>query len=618
MNWKSVGVLLLGCLAVLFLAASPASAQCVVNYSHYAMTPAFVGPFTSWVNLNAEGLTERPSDIVISGAGCFTTDSTLEIQYNAVMSVPTSISISDRGTYWDFYDSSDSMSIDSVTVTQPLSSSGYVTKIQIHINLGTVNPTAEVIIKNLRFDVTGTTGTGFQSVADGTALNAYVGTTNPTSTLAPFEVGLVLKTIALGTSLDPGPAWYIDPGWGFEDGVCPFSVTFCGYPNKGGTNGGFLIHRATFQFSTNQAWTTDFPFRRVGETFAPYVNDPNNIGPTDFVLDVEDIPAGVTVAYPASLYVCGESGTTLVQWTASGTLSATGGSLQATYKTVYAATSVRNATLTVYTNNQLNPTPAPSSGCPLPNVIGVGVGDPSGNNADGNMTATLRIVMGPAVTGQFTGDDVQPSAVPRYLNYIGDATEPTREIIGNNGTPVEYFYLNPTETVLLYPYVTLVDGWNTGIEVGNTGNDGAVFGNPGQAGKLDVYFFPTVGTECPTCAPFEYTVAAGVGRGLDTNGNLQPGGDFADTLSDLVSQAGKPFLEGYLIIVAHFNFGHGASMILNPSTESTAIPALVLGGHCSYNPNVAPMNPTNGAPSFPACSSARQGDLTKLPEQLKM
>jgi len=596
MNWKRMAVSLTAGLAGLFLATIPASAQCTVKYSHSAMTSSFVGPFTSWVNLNAEGLTERPSDIVISGVGCFTTDSTLEIQYDAVMSIPTTIGLSDRGQYWDFYDKSDSMSIDTVSVTQPTSSSGLVTKIQIHINLGTVEPTAEVIIKNLRFDVTGTTGTGYQSVGDGSYLNAYVGTTNPSFTAAPFPVGYVLKTVVGGG--------VTDVGWGFEDGVCPFKL--CPYPNQGGTIG-YLLHQATWSFLTN-TWTTDFPFRYNGESFAPAVNDLLPIGATDLVVDVEDIPSGVTVTFPQHLYICG-SDSILDTWTATNSVGPqTGGHLATVYQTT--STSGHGGASLVVTTGM---SPSTSVGCP--NVIGVQVGNPSGNNADGNMQVDLRVVMGPALKAQFTGDDAQPTAVPRYLNNIA-ASRPTREIIGDaTGNPVQYFYLNPTQTVLLYPFVTSFSGWNTGIEVGNTGNDGAVFGNTGQAGKLDVYFFPTNGT------PFEYTVAAGVGRGLDAQGNLEAGGDFADSLTDLVAKAGQPFVEGYIIIVAHFNFGHGAAMVFNTSGAVTAVPALVLGGHCSYDygygydPNAQP--PAVNPLQFPACSSARQGDITKLPEQLK-
>jgi hypothetical protein len=164
--------------------------------------------------------------------------------------------------------------------------------------------------------------------------------------------------------------------------------------------------------------------------------------------------------------------------------------------------------------------------------------------------------------------------------------------------------------------VTTLSGWNTGIEVGNTGADGAIFGNTGQNGKLDFYFFPS------NAAPFTYTAKAGDGRGLDASGNLDAGGDFAITLTDLLTKAGKSTtFDGYIIVVAHFNFGHGAGMVFTANSNVAALPALVLGGHCSYNwggpldpnaqpPNIQPVRPY-------ACSSARQGDITKLPEQLE-
>ena len=608
MNWKRVAVSLAAGLAGLFLATIPASAQCNVAYSHYALTPAFQGPFTTALDLNAEGVTERSTDIVINGVGCFTAGSSLEISFNAVMSWPTAANFSaGQGTYWNFNDPSGAMNINSVTVVQPLSSAGYVTKIVIAINSGTVDPAAEVLLKNLRFDVTGSTGTKFAQVPNGATLNAYVDTTNPPTAALPFNVGNVLKTIYSSA---------VYPGWGFEDGICPF--THCPYPNKGGSGSpGYLLWQAEWTMTTNPAWTLDFPFRYVGEGYTTTLNvlDPNYIGQTDLVVDIEDIPSGVTVTLPQNLYICNSEGGVLDLWTAANSVGPqTGGGISTIYKTE--STTIGSATLAVWTGYAASTTVCS-------NVIGVVVNDPSGNNADGNMQADLRVVMGPAAVSQFTGDDVQPTAIPRYLNNIA-ASNPTREIIGDVlGNPIQYFYLNPTETVLLYPYVTNLDGWNTGIEVGNTGNDGAVFGNTGQNGALDFYFFPTAvssssGTPfaCTTSTLSNALPACTVGRGLDANGALDAGGDYAVTLSVLLGGAKYTGnFDGYIIVVAHFNFGHGVGMFFDTNGSFGSAPALVLGGHCSYNYNNAQPLIT-GAPSWPACSSARQGDITKLPERL--
>src|SRR5271170_1744219 len=135
MNWKRIAVSLAAGLAGLFLATSPASAQCTAHYSAGAITPSFVGPFTSYLDLNAEGITERSADIVINGVGCFTAGSTLEISFNAVMSVPNAAAFAaGQGIYWNFNDNSGALNINPVSVVYPLSSGGYVTKILIPVN----------------------------------------------------------------------------------------------------------------------------------------------------------------------------------------------------------------------------------------------------------------------------------------------------------------------------------------------------------------------------------------------------------------------------------------------------------------------------------------------------
>jgi len=104
---------------------------------------------------------------------------------------------------------------------------------------------------------------------------------------------------------------------------------------------------------------------------------------------------------------------------------------------------------------------------------------------------------------------------------------------------------------------------------------------------------------------------------------LAAGGDFADTLNSLLSSAGHAGnFDGYVIVVAHFNFGHGTSLFFDTTGSNTAVPALILGGHCDYNWGYTYPDPTAQPPNInplqgPACSSARQGDITKLPERLE-
>ena len=619
MNVKRLAVALLCCFAIFFLAASQASAQCSVKFLNQRIVP----------DLNAEGIYERAADIVISGPLCFTNQEILTVSYNAIMTLPTKIGPGNKGTYWDITDASETLTLDAVnpvTVTQGIDPSGTVTVIEISIDKGSTDPTASIILENLRFDVTGSTCKALvpscQMVPDGQYLDAYVGAAEwPTQ--GPFHIGYVKKTIAAAA---------VQVGWGFEDGVCPFPG-YCGYPNKGATTAS-LIQQGIWAFLTNPAWSTDFPFRRSTADGDPSPNaaDPNQIGPTDLVVDVENIMSGVTVTVPNALVACTGGGdaplSALATWTwIGGDKSKTGGNLVAIYRTTQSTRTNPTELVVFTTNGPADPGCDAYSTYPLISVV---VGNPSGNSADGTMEAYLRVVMGPSLVSAFPGDDVQPGAVPAYLTSVSATGHPTRAILGDTDPEYQpYFFLNPTETVILFPYVTNIDGWQTGIEIGDTGLDTPVFGNSGQNGKLDFYFFPNnpaggAGT------PFNFTLAKGdgvAGADLDASSNLEAGSTFAGVLSTILSNHGHGGnFVGYIIVVAHFNYGHGAGMIFNTAGDITAIPSLILGGRCSYNPNVSTTPPVLGTGSPvtfgiyepPACSSARQGDLTKLPERLVM
>lgn len=603
MNWKRLIPWMAASLFCLVLGARPASAQCKITWN---------SPFTGPIDLNAEGLVERSADVVISSASavaqtCFVTGNDVAVQWNAWMTLPVvSSAIPSAGTpistnYFTIHDASDTLGID-VTGFAVNVATGLATDIEINVETGTLDVGATVVLKNLRFDLTGTVLAGSQKVPDGTALDATLSWTVPPGTYANLNVGNSKRTVntrrhAVDTE-----------GFGYADGVCPFAAPICVYPNVGGETNA-LVLQSFWDFDTNPAWVTDFPFRRVGENFGVAGDIP--IGETDLVLDVENIPSGVTVTFPNQLNVCHTIGHPYVTWTTAGTPSTTGGSLQATYQTT---SPVPVGSVPPVLDLAVVTAKTADNGCDAGSFlseIGVQINDPSGTG-----TANLRVVMGPSPAGQFSGDDVSNVAVPRYITDITNSA-PSREIIGDSsvGGPIPYFVVNPTQTVLLYPYVTNFFGYETGIEVGNTGNDSTVFGNTGQKGALNFYFFPSIDSTCTGCVvggvgvPFTYTVAAGVGRGLDAAGLLEPGGDFADTLTDLITKAGHAgTFEGYLILVANFNFGHGTGMEFSAAGDLSALPALVLGGNCSFT--------VTGFPTGPVCHSARQGDTQLLPERL--
>jgi len=402
-------------------------------------------------------------------------------------------------------------------------------------------------------------------------------------------------------------------GHGLEDGVNDYNFVFPNGEENPGTGGpgnidncpngtqGCLVKSAIWYMTENPFWTFVNPFR---------INlSPNRVAsdisttPTDLVIDLETIPYNVSITLPNTLTICDGGGLPGVQWKTTGTPTVTGAqsgtsNLIAIYKTVLGDVNDPSpgSPLVVHTGQAAMDANCAGGTKPYP-VFGVTIGDPSGIGNVG-----LRVVFGPSEgPGAFTGDDVNASAVPRYMNSIvpaeGNPGSKSRGIIDDSlGNPLRYIDIDPTRTYLLYSYVTDKSGWQTGIEFANTGNDAKAFDpegveNAGETGALDIWVFPSNGT------PFVYTAKSTDGRNLDASGLLHPGAIWADTLDSILTASGHAALvgnfDGYLIIVGHFNFGHGAAYLFASATAGTSVPALVLGG-----------------------DSARLGDTTMLPEKL--
>jgi hypothetical protein len=144
-----------------------------------------------------------------------------------------------------------------------------------------------------------------------------------------------------------------------------------------------------------------------------------------------------------------------------------------------------------------------------------------------------------------------------------------------NGAGQKFFTINPTQTILLYPFVSDVSNFNTGIAVANTGSDSTTFNTKGQTGTVTFYFFPS------NAPSFFVTPGVGVGRGLNASGQLAPGAVFAAGLDSLLQAAGQAALvgkfDGYVVVLCQFNYGHGYTEIFNSAGNGTAVESLVLG-----------------------------------------
>jgi hypothetical protein len=712
MSWKRVLAGLAFATAVFIAVPNRTAAQSLVVGQAAGCIGSIINqtgaPIGSLVNiaynhpleLNHEGVTERPSDLAIYSANlgkqqtCFIDGNTLDVVYPSVLTnadgtsygVNGAAAVANLGSFvtlplgsYAAYDPNSTLSITVQVRVVSVAGGSYGTDFRISVITGTSygttgtptlsdegNPGSQafVVLKNLRFDVVGLSN-GPTITSAGLPFNAVISVAGPDDCVTGVfpgidlsllqgdcidtskyddvvQVGTVRNTIFCNYSGESmnfsnyGDSPYNDSacadvyrvGLGYENGVDPYIMhpyplenPFCnsgcpqGPPTGGvGNETGFLIKNAWWYMWENPYWVYVNPFRIAlngrGDPFTPDINTT----PTDLVVDIETVPSGVTITAPPSMTICSGLAPGVV-WTLGAGPNSVSGNTAGTAGQVFiyqtTAGDVNDPSpgqpLIVKTGRTAQDVNC-AGGYPYHPTWGVTIGDPSGIG-----DVTLRVVFGPSdgVGGPaFTGDDVNASAIPRYMQPITPSEglmpgSESRGIIDDvNGNPVCYIVIDPTRTYLLYDYVTDMDSWGTGLEVANTGNDALAFAplgveNAGQSGALDIWFFPNSSPEGATgTTPFVYTAKGSDGRGLQTaSGLLAPGNIWADSLDSLLSASGNGSLaghfDGYIIIVCHFNFGHGAAYIFNAALNGTSVPALVLGG-----------------------DSARMGDIQKLPERL--
>jgi len=121
--------------------------------------------------------------------------------------------------------------------------------------------------------------------------------------------------------------------------------------------------------------------------------------------------------------------------------------------------------------------------------------------------------------------------IPRFV----DSSNTTGNPIGN------FFQINLCQTVLLFPYVTTVTGFDTGISIANTTTD--KFGTTPQAGTCTLYWYQ----------------GAGINPPATTTGSV-PSGTVTVLQASAAANAGPNFT-GYSIAVCNFQLAHGFAVV---------------------------------------------------------
>jgi len=146
---------------------------------------------------------------------------------------------------------------------------------------------------------------------------------------------------------------------------------------------------------------------------------------------------------------------------------------------------------------------------------------------------------------------------PQSTVHVASSTAPIPRFIQET-TAANLFTISPCSCNLLFPFVTNIAGFDTGIAIANTSQD--VFGTSPQTGTITLtYFGPTSGGGA---APAPATSNAPVPGGSELIFTLSNGGNFGIPAT--------PGFEGYIIAQANFQYCHGFAFISDVGAQKLA------------------------------------------------
>jgi len=157
-------------------------------------------------------------------------------------------------------------------------------------------------------------------------------------------------------------------------------------------------------------------------------------------------------------------------------------------------------------------------------------------------TATVNLSFAPTPTASFTAAAAAAASstltIPRF--------------VADTSAARNLFNINICRTILLYPYVTNISGFDTGLAIANTSTD--PFGTGAQAGTCKLNWYQ--GTNNPAQGD-SGTIASG-------------------TVYTTLASLAVPGFNGYMIAVCNFQYAHGFAFISDLGARNLAMGYLAL------------------------------------------
>jgi hypothetical protein len=156
-------------------------------------------------------------------------------------------------------------------------------------------------------------------------------------------------------------------------------------------------------------------------------------------------------------------------------------------------------------------------------------------------TATVNLSFGPA-----------PPAFTASAGAAASSTLTIPRFIADPSAARNIFNINICRTVLLYPYVTNIQGFDTGLAIANTSTD--PFGTGAQAGSCDLNWY----------------------QGANNPAKINTGTIASGTVYTTLASTAVPGFNGYMIAVCNFQFAHGFAFVSDVGARNLAMGYLAL------------------------------------------
>jgi hypothetical protein len=272
---------------------------------------------------------------------------------------------------------------------------------------------------------------------------------------------------------------------------------------------------------------------------------------TQIQFTVNGVNAGVSLYAPSYVYLTGNyNGATagvavLVQsgGITSGIGGGTGGVPKAAGSSIFASS--------------LTPTLVPVSGTSTTLTYEIYYSNP-------NVTETLTVPISVSYVSNTGSNIPATTTTPSTIGVefapqstVGVASTGPVPRFGPSGSPANLFSISPCSCNLLFPFVTNIAGFDTGVAIANTSSD--PYGTSPQTGTVTLNYYGT--TSGGGAAPPK-AVSSAIAGGQELIFTVSNGGNFGIPAT--------PGFEGYLIAQANFQYCHGFAFISDVGAQKLA------------------------------------------------